>query len=255
MLANAEMRHAFPEMRYASAQRDPSDPVGRDVSELFDGETAEAIATQDVAVLAANRPRTDERHRPHLDCYAWATTVRFPVHVEGAPPQIGGFVIDLTARKAAEQALQKSREALHQSKKLNALGSLLAGVSHELNNPFSAVIGQTMMLEEDAAGTAFASRAERIRVAAERCARIVEIFLAMARQKPPQRSAVRINDVVAPALELLAYGLHASDVAISYDLPEDLPTTHADANQLDQVIVNLVVNAQQALEGCPPPAD
>lgn len=254
VLANAEMRHAFPDAKTGTAP-DASDRIGLAASELFDAETAHLIAEQDAAVLATGQPCTYEWHRPALDRYAWAATVRFPVHVDGLPTQIGGFVIDLTARKAAELALAKSREALHQSEKLNALGSLLAGVSHELNNPLSAVIGQTMMLEEDAAGTLFAARAERIKVAAERCARIVAIFLAMARQKPPKRAAVDIRDVVGSALELLAYGLRASDVHTRCDLAADLPMIHADADQLHQVLVNLIVNAQQALEGCPAPRE
>lgn len=249
IVANDEMRRAFPDRNETPL----SDRIGRSASDFLDEETAQLIAAQDARALSTNSTQTDEWHRPHLARYAWAATIRFPVHIEGSPKQVGGFVIDLTARKNAELALAKSREALHQSEKLNALGSLLAGVSHELNNPLSAVIGQTMMLEEDAVGTTFAARAERIRVAAERCARIVEIFLAMARQKPPRRTAVQVNDVVASALELLTYGLRASDVTIQSELASDMPHIHADADQLHQVLVNLIVNAQQALESCPVP--
>jgi PAS domain-containing protein len=85
------------------------------------------------------------------------------------------------------------REALYQSEKLTALGSLLAGVSHELNNPLAVVVGQSMMLEEEAEGTSLAERSAKIRRAAERCAKIVQTFLAMARQKPPAKTLVDVN--------------------------------------------------------------
>src|SRR5207244_3659019 len=99
-----------------------------------------------------------------------------------------GFTIDQTERKQAEAALQRSREALYQTEKLTALGSLLAGVSHELNNPLSIVVAQAVMMERKAGGTELADRAVKIRRAADRCARIVQTFLAMARQKEPERS-------------------------------------------------------------------
>ena len=77
-------------------------------------------------------------------------------------------------RRNAELALQRSRELLHQTEKLSALGALLAGVSHELNNPLSIVVAQAVMLELQARGTEFGERASKIRRAADRCAKIVQ---------------------------------------------------------------------------------
>lgn len=151
-------------------------------------------------------------------------------------------------RARAEAELAASREALHQSEKLTALGSLLAGVSHELNNPLSVVVAQSVMMEEDAEGTKLASRAGKIRSAAERCAKIVATFLALARQKPPERRRVDVNMVVRGALELTAYGLRSTGVEVECDLGDDLPMLEADADQLHQVFANLFVNAQQALQ-------
>jgi two-component system NtrC family sensor kinase len=169
----------------------------------------------------------------------------------GQPSIATGIVADITARKSAEAELERSREALHQAEKLSALGSLLAGVSHELNNPLSAVIGQAVMLEEDTAGTPFAQRAGKIRAAAERCAKIVQTFLAIARQGKPERSPVDVNQLVRAVLDLTEYGLRTSSVDVRLDLASDLPHVMADADQLHQVLANLVVNAQQAMEGQP----
>ena len=170
---------------------------------------------------------------------------------QGRPTTATGIVSDISVRKAAEAELERSRDSLRQSEKLAALGSLLAGVSHELNNPLSAVIGQSVMLEEDAEGSPFAERARKIRAAAERCSRIVQTFLALARQKRPERGRVDINQVIRDSVELLDYGLRTSTVKVDLDLAADLPILLGDGDQLHQVVANLVVNSQQALAAQP----
>ena len=108
-------------------------------------------------------------------------------------PAIVTTSVDLTALRAAQAEAARSREALHQSEKLTALGALLAGVAHELNNPLSVVVGYSSMLREIGCDPAMAARAEKIHAAAERCARIVRTFLAMARARPPRRGPVAIS--------------------------------------------------------------
>ena len=162
-------------------------------------------------------------------------------------PAIVTTSVDLTALRAAQAEVARSREALHQSEKLTALGALLAGVAHELNNPLSVVVGYSSMLREMGCDPAIASRIEKIHAGAERCARIVRTFLAMARARPPRREAVNLGEVVLGALDLAGYGLRSADIDVTLDLPADLPPVHGDSDQLHQVVVNLVVNAQQAL--------
>ncbi len=178
----------------------------------------------------------------------------FPVEVllqaveqEPAGLHFTAFLRDLTPMREAEAELARQRERLHQAEKLSALGSLLAGVAHELNNPLSVVTMQATLLEELAEGTPLAERAERIHAAAQRCARIVRTFLAIARQQPPRRGPVRVNEVLRGAVELIAYGLGSHGVTLEERLDEALPVVEADADQLVQVVVNLLVNAQQAL--------
>jgi PAS domain S-box-containing protein len=158
-----------------------------------------------------------------------------------------GALVDITDRKRAEEELARQREALYQSEKLNALGSLLAGVAHELNNPLSVVVGQATMLSDAAADPKTAERAEKIRRAADRCARIVRSFLSLARRKTPEMTAVQLNVVIEMAVELLSYQLRTADVGLTLDLAPDLPPLLADADQLNQVVTNLVHNALQAL--------
>lgn len=151
-------------------------------------------------------------------------------------------------RARVEEELSRSREALFQAEKLNALGTLLAGVSHELNNPLSIIVAQSELLAQDTAGTEFATRVAKIRNAAERSARIVQTFLAMARQKQPDRRIIDLNDIIRAAVEIAGYATRARHIVVDLDLAP-LPPLCADGDQLHQVIVNLLINAQQAMEG------
>jgi PAS domain S-box-containing protein len=171
----------------------------------------------------------------------------------GGEPAMVTSVTDLTRQKDAEEQIARQREALHQSEKLAALGALLAGVAHELNNPLSVVVGYSSMLEELAPDEASRRRAERVHAAAERCARIVKAFLAMARRKPPQFGPVALNEVVEAALELSGYGLRTADIEVIRKLDPQLPAVWGDSDQLHQVVTNLIVNAQHALEQVPGP--
>jgi PAS domain S-box-containing protein len=162
-------------------------------------------------------------------------------------------VFDLTERTAMEAEMARQREILHQSEKMSALGQLLASVAHELNNPLSVVVGQALLLKETVEDAGIAARAERIGAAADRCARIVKTFLAMARQQPTESLAVNPNELVEAALEVTAYALRASDVEVSVRMARNPPSVRVDPDQLTQVFTNLLVNAEQALRDAPLP--
>jgi two-component system NtrC family sensor kinase len=171
-------------------------------------------------------------------------------------PAVGGIVVnsrDVTERKRAEEELAKQRDALLQSEKLAAMSALLAGVAHELNNPLAVVVGRAALLGQQLAGTPLEAPAGKLAQAAERCARIVKNFLALARQHPPERQAVHLNQVVQEALELMAYALRVDNVEVVLDLSPELPALWADPHQLHQVVVNLISNAHHAMRERPLP--
>ncbi|OLC17136.1 MAG: hypothetical protein AUH29_03225 [Candidatus Rokubacteria bacterium 13_1_40CM_69_27] len=145
------------------------------------------------------------------------------------------------------EELQQTQARLLQTEKIAAMGQLLAGVAHELNNPLSVLIGHTTLLCHTVAQGPLAERAEKIAGAAERCARIVKNFLALARQRQPERQHVDLNGIVRAVVELVAYPLRVDNVDVALELAPDLPVLWADEHQLHQVVVNLITNAHHAL--------
>ncbi len=158
----------------------------------------------------------------------------------GAPRGRLLVMSDVTDRKRTE-------DALRQTEKLASLGQLLAGVAHELNNPLSVVIGHATLLRREMGDAPGAGRVEKIAVAAERCARIVANFLAVARRREPERTTTDLNAVLRDAVALLAHQLELDNVSVVQRLAADLPRLRADTSQLHQVAVNLISNAQYAM--------
>ena len=167
-------------------------------------------------------------------------------------PMLAGFLVnsrDVTERRRVENELARQQAARIQSEKLADMGTLLAGVAHELNNPLTVVSGYSSILRQTLGDGPARERLDRIAAAAERCVRIVRNFLALARQHPPERQKVDANRVVREAVELLAYPLRVDNIEVRLELAEDLPTLWADPHQLHQVVVNLITNAHQAMHG------
>jgi len=177
-------------------------------------------------------------------------SIRFPIKdADGNVIRVGGFVVDVTKQKEAERALAEQLSQTHQSEKLAALGQLLAGVAHELNNPLAIVLGRAAILKDKLADTPHADSIRKLRDAADRCARIVKTFLAMARQTGPRREAVQVNELIEGALDMTAYGLRNAQIELVQELDATLPVLEADEDQIVQLLINLIVNAQHALEG------
>jgi two-component system NtrC family sensor kinase len=160
---------------------------------------------------------------------------------------------EMAERQQAEAQLRQQQEILFQHEKLAAMGSLLASVAHELQNPLSIVMVQAELLWEEIQQGPMAEQTQVITQSAERCARIVRNFLTLARQHPPERQWVDLNHVVQEAVELLIYALRVDTIEVALQLAPDLPVCAADPHQLHQVVINLVTNAHQALREVPHP--
>src|ERR1700675_1307664 len=144
--------------------------------------------------------------------------------------------------------LKRLEEQLIQAEKLAAMGQMLAGVAHELNNPLTAIIGVTELVRERE-GTDDSTRRqlELTHRQARRAARIVQNLLEFSRPASPQKKPLDLNNLLERTLQLQEPSLRRNNIKVDFHPQADLPGVIGDANQLIQVFLNLVTNAEQAI--------
>jgi len=149
--------------------------------------------------------------------------------------------------KQSLQELKQTRAQLIQADKLSALGRMIAGVAHEINNPLPTIMGYAQLLQGEEVSDQVRRDLERISEAAKRSQRTVQNLLAFARASKPQRDYLDINQVIEETLALRSYQLKVDNIEVVKRLEGNLPWTMADRYQLQQVFLNLINNAQQAM--------
>ncbi|HET7459120.1 MAG TPA: PAS domain S-box protein [Gemmatimonadaceae bacterium] len=196
------------------------------------------------ATLHGARQRAEVRYRgpggPADE--RWAQVLTTPVVEDGRPAGALAVVRDVTDEK-------RLTAQLLQQEKLAAIGQLVSGVAHELNNPLAGVMAFSQILAASPnVGEEERTSAETIVHEAQRAAKIVSNLLTFARQHHPERSETNVNDVLVDTLELRRYALRVAGVEITVNLDDRVPSTWADPFQLQQVLLNLIGNAEHALD-------
>ena len=144
--------------------------------------------------------------------------------------------------------LKRLEEQLIQAEKLAAMGQMLAGVAHELNNPLTAILGVTELLRErPGADESTRRQLELTHRQARRAARIVQNLLEFSRPASPQKKPLDLNNILERTLQLHEHSLRRNNIEVDFRLPAELPGVVGDANQLIQIFLNLITNAEQAI--------
>ncbi len=165
----------------------------------------------------------------------------------GEVTKLRGLMVDVTERKQAEEALRQSEEQLRQAQKMEAIGRLAGGIAHDFNNLLTAITGYgDFLLRGLGPDHAMHREAREITKAAQRAADLTRQLLAFSRQQVLQPKVIDLNSVVDD-MEMMLKRVIGEDVQLITRLGERLGAVRADPGQLQQVILNLIVNARDAM--------
>lgn len=160
----------------------------------------------------------------------------------------GSFNQMASELKRREEALKSAQAALVQSEKMSAFGQLSAGIAHEVKNPLAGILGYAQLaLRKVEKESPLAKQLEIIEKETKRCKAIIENLMKFARQEKAEYGPTDLNQVVGDAVAIVDHQLTINRVKIAKALTEGLPSVRGNANQLQQVLMNLMINAQQAM--------
>ncbi len=224
---------------------DREDMIGKTASELFPRQIAEVIEANDQLALAEGGNHVAEEVLTLGGKERVLVSERFPL------TDYKGDVIALCLVGRDLSRRRQLQAELIQTERLAAIGKLAAGVAHELNNPLSGILAfsQDLLLEADPDDP---KRQDYEIIVNEtlRCRRIVRDLLEFSRQKPPERQRIQLNYVVSQVLPMVQRQASFHNIRFVLDLEDELPDVYADPHQIQQVLLNLVINARDAMNAC-----
>jgi two-component system cell cycle sensor histidine kinase/response regulator CckA len=181
---------------------------------------------------------------------AWvAVTARVETDSDTGVVRLDALLRDAGERRRLDDRSRELYQQLLQSDKMAALGQTISGVAHELNNPLATILSWAERMAEQNLDSTSKRGVDVILGEAERAARIVRNLLTFARKRPSTRTLIDVNNVVRETLALRPYEQPGAPVTLVTSLTAGLPAIFADAHQIQQVLLNLVINAEHAMLG------
>ena len=170
-----------------------------------------------------------------------------PVLRDGKTVAIVGALTDITERKRAEEEKLAVDAHLRQSQKLESIGTLASGVAHEINNPLMGMINYADLIAERSEDDVVKEHSQVIMTEGHRIAAIISNLLSFSRQDKERHSSAEIRDIIDNSLSLVGSSLRKDQITLDLDIPEDLRSLKCRSQQIEQVIINLLTNAHDAL--------
>ncbi len=219
---------------------DVEDVIGKRIDEVFTPPKVGYPFLPEEDTLKTGRPATKEMEVSVLKGFFSKET--FPLFDDkGDMWGTVNIMRDITREKQLEAQLI-------QSEKLVAIGELVSGVAHELNNPLTTVLGYAdLILMKGGVPKSIVENLEKIRDEGERASKIVKNLLSFARQKKPEKGTANANAIIDKCLQLRAYSLRVNNIVVVKELSGELPDTMLDTDQMTQVFLNIINNAEQAM--------
>ncbi len=219
----------------------PEALLGKRISELEDHSPELASLYHDVASSQQAFASTEYGAR-HSDG-SWRTMRASASQLFDAEAKLIGVIIsvrDITTERKLEQQVV-------QSERLAAMGAMIGGVAHELNNPLTAILGVSELMQDKVTDESSLKQLGMLQQQARRAAEIVKDLTYFSRPPAPGKSGINLSEVVDRTLTLYAYSLRKNNITVDFLREPGLPYAQGDPQQLMQVFLNLIVNAEQAI--------
>lgn len=205
------------------------------------------IKQRPIGVLSAARTKNEDNFNAAdaRNCVIIMSQVAQAIVNSNLYEELENKIVEL---KDSYRQLEQAQAQLVQSEKLAAMGELVAGVSHELNNPLTSVLGYSqLILKSESVPENIRNDVKTISAEAERCRNIIQNLLLFSRRREPRREPADMHDVINTALELVEYDFRTDSVKIYKEFASDLPKVYVDIFQMQQVFLNILTNARHAV--------
>jgi PAS domain S-box-containing protein len=225
------------------------DQTGKKCFRVYEGKDKVCDGCPAEKAFRYGNPHTSERRvvTPSGETFFWENTANPVRDARGEIVACLEVGRNITERKQAEEREKEMQRELLLSSRLASIGELSAGVAHQLNNPLTSVLGFSQRLLRKVTDQEANRDLKRIYTEAERAAKVVQNLLTFARRREPKKEYFDINNVVQSAMELRAYELKTNNVEVITNLAPSLPKIRVDFYQIQEVFLNIILNAEQAL--------
>ncbi len=242
LVVNLEERYAFVNSRARDLLGyEPSEMLGKKISDLEDHSSELVLLHRDVisGQQASASAEFGARHRDR----SWHTMRATGRQLFDAEGKVSGAILsvrDITLERKLEQQLV-------QSERLAAMGAMIGGIAHELNNPLTTILGNSDLLLDSETDESARKRLGLLQQDARKAAEIVKNLTYFARPPAPGKSKIKLAEVIDRTLNLHAYSLRKNNITVDFLRDETVPYALGDPHQLMQVFLNLILNAEQAI--------